>query len=140
MNEKLQQLIAKLKAERDEFQAHHHLNSQGWQEDWQHAEDKWLSWQERLREAGLNLAGKAGKLINEVEGELREWKDDAAEATWKLNFKAKDELHDLGEDVDQLQHKLSDKIQDLRLEVVEELHELGEEIAGLYEKIRRRKP
>ena len=138
MNEKLQQLLAKLKAERDEFQANHHLDQAHLQAEWQQAEDKWLNWQERLREAGLNVAGKAGRLLSEVEEELRELKEDATAAAWRLNLKTKEEIHDLGEDVDQLQHKLVDKVQDVRLEVEEELHELGEELVELYQKLRQR--
>lgn len=138
MNEKLQQLVDKLKVERDEFQAQHADQVNKWHSEWATAEDKWVAWQERLREAGLNWAEKAGKAIDNVENELQELKQEASDAAWKLNFKAHHELHDMGEDVDQLEHKLSDAVRDTRIEVTEELHELGEEIATLYAKLRAR--
>ena len=110
MNEKLQQLIDKLAAERDEFRLKMHLGGMETREEWDKAETRWENLQLRLRDAGLALADKAGDLIEEVEDELRELKEEATEKAWKLNFKSHDEIHDMGEGVDRLQHKISDTV------------------------------
>jgi predicted nucleic acid-binding Zn-ribbon protein len=138
MHEKVEQLLAKLKAEREEFRVRMHLGNMDAHDEWEKAEGKWENLQGRLKHSGLVLAEKAGDLIEGFEEELRELKSGASATTWKLNMKAKEEIHDLGEDVDKLQHKIADKVEDVRLEVMEELHELGEEISGLYQKIRSR--
>ncbi|MEZ5452068.1 MAG: hypothetical protein R3E93_04485 [Thiothrix sp.] len=109
MNEKLQQLLHALAAERDEFRVGMHLLEMEAKEEWEKAETQWDKLQARMRDAG-----------------------------YKLQLETRDEIHDLGEGVDKLQHRLGDKMTDLRTEVVEELHELGEELAGLYQKIRAR--
>ncbi|QTR49841.1 hypothetical protein [Candidatus Thiothrix anitrata] len=138
MHEKLEQLLNKLKTERAEFQERLPHGSEDFHKLWDETEQRWDKVQLQLREAGLELASKAGGLIEDVEEELREFKQEAAAKTWELHLKAKEEIHDLGEDVDKLQHKVVDKIEDVRFEVMEELHELGEEISSLYQKLRKR--
>ena len=138
MHEKLEQLLNKLKAERAEFQERLPHSSEDFHALWAETEQRWDKVQLQLRDAGLELASKAGGLIEEVEEELREFKQEASAKTWELHLKAKEEIHDLGEDVDKLQHKIVDKVTDVRLEVMEELHELSEEISSLYQKIRHR--
>lgn len=108
MKEKLQQLLTALTSERGELRVRLHLLGLEAREELEHAEVKWETMQDRLREVG-----------------------------WNWNLKAKEEIHDLGAEVDELQHKLGDKVADIRLEVIEELHELGEELSALYQKIRR---
>ncbi len=138
MHTKVEALLNRLKAERAGLSEH--LNQWGGEahQEWEKAEDKWLALQGRMRDSGLELAEKAGNLIENFEGELRELRDEASSMTWKLNFKTKDEIHDMGEGVDKLQHKVVDKLEDVRVEVMEELHDMGEEIAVLYGKIRGR--
>ena len=138
MHEKLEQLLNKIKAERAEFQERLPHSSEDFHALWADTEQRWEKLQLQLRESGLSLVGKAGVLLEEVEGELREFKQEASAKTWELHLKAKEEIHDLGEDVDKLQHKLADKVEDVRLEAMEELHDLGEEISSLYQKIRHR--
>lgn len=138
MHEKLEKLLAKLEAEREELRGRLQHGTEEIHQEWAAMETRWLALQERLRVAGLGLAEKAGGLIESFEEELQELKQEVTQATWKLNLKVKDELHDLGEDVDKLQHKIADKVEDVRLEVMEELHELGEEMLALYQKFRSR--
>lgn len=138
MHTKVEALLNRLKSERTALSGHLGLWGDEAHKEWDKAEDKWVALQARMRDSGLELAEKAGNLIENFEGELRELRNEASTATWKLNLKAKDELHDMGEGVDKLQHKVADRLGDVRVEVMEELHDLGEEIAGFYQKLRDR--
>lgn len=138
MHTKVEELLGRLKSERTVLSEHLSQWGEEAHKEWDKAEDKWVSLQARMRDSGLELAEKAGNLIEDFEGELRDLRENTSATTWKLNFKAKEELHDLGEDVDKLQHKVTDRLEDVRAEVMEELHDLGEEIASFYQKMRER--